>query len=87
MGIPRSELKAGVEPFHSITTNSSTIPLGQIELLVTFGAPENFHTYMMIFDVTDFEMMYNVILDHPMLGKFMAVVHYAYQTLKIPNPK
>ncbi|XP_062188882.1 uncharacterized protein LOC133892185 [Phragmites australis] len=31
-------------------------------------------------------MAYNVILGHPMLGKFMAGVHYAYQALKIPGP-
>ncbi|XP_062230332.1 uncharacterized protein LOC133928065 [Phragmites australis] len=63
------------------------MPLSQIELPVTFGTPNNFQTEKLTFDVVDFKMMYNVILDRPMLGKFMAVVHYAYQTLKIPSPK
>ena len=81
MGIQRSELKTGVESFHSITPNSSTMPLGQIELLVTFGLPDNFYTEKLTFDVADFKTVYNVILGRPMLGKFMAVVHYAYQVL------
>ena len=85
MGISRSELKAGAEPFHGITPISSNIPLGQIELPVTFGELNKFRTEKLTFDVADFEMAYNVILSRPMLGKFMAMVHYAYQTLKIPG--
>ncbi|XP_062217680.1 uncharacterized protein LOC133917865 [Phragmites australis] len=63
------------------------MPLGQIELSVTFGMLDNFHTKKLTFDVADFEMAYNVIQGHLMLGKFMAVVHYTYQTLKILGPK
>ncbi|XP_062230322.1 uncharacterized protein LOC133928048 [Phragmites australis] len=63
------------------------MPLSQIKLSITFGMPDNFCTEKLTFDVTDFETTYNMILSHPMLGKFMAVVHYAYQTLKILGPK
>ncbi|XP_062213689.1 uncharacterized protein LOC133914644 [Phragmites australis] len=87
MGVQRSELKVGVEPFHGITPNSSTMPLGQVELLVTFGTPDNFRIERLTFNVVNFKMTYNVILGHPILGKFMTVVHYAYHTLKIPGPK
>ncbi|XP_062186645.1 uncharacterized protein LOC133890210 [Phragmites australis] len=62
------------------------MPLGRIKLPVTFGMPNKLRTEKLIFDVADFEMAYNVILDRPMLDKFMAVVHYDYQTLKIPGP-
>ncbi|XP_062193491.1 uncharacterized protein LOC133896864 [Phragmites australis] len=86
MGIQRTELRTGVKPFHGTTPNSSIMPLGQIELSVTFGMLNNFRTEKLTFDVTDFETMYNVILGRPMLGKFMAVVHCAYQTLKISGP-
>ncbi|XP_062224554.1 uncharacterized protein LOC133923125 [Phragmites australis] len=48
---------------------------------------DNFHTEKLTFNVVDFEMAYNVILERPMLGKFTAVVHYAYQMLKILGPK
>ncbi|XP_062202021.1 uncharacterized protein LOC133904544 [Phragmites australis] len=86
MGIQGSELRIGIEPFDGITPKSLTMPLVQIELRVTFGTPNNFHTEKLTFDVADFETAYNVILGCPMLSKFMAVVHYAYQTLKIPGP-
>ncbi|XP_062227313.1 uncharacterized protein LOC133925389 [Phragmites australis] len=81
------KLKAGAEHFRGITTNSSTIPLCQIELLVTFGAPDKFHTKKLTFDVGYFKMTYNVILGCPMLDKFMVMVHYAYHVVKIPSPK
>ncbi|XP_062232812.1 uncharacterized protein LOC133930136 [Phragmites australis] len=87
MGVQMSEPKAGVEPVHAITPNSSTMPLGQIELLVTFDMPDNFRTEKLTFDVTDFEMAYNVILGRSMIGKFMEVVHYTYQMLNILGPK
>ncbi|XP_062208981.1 uncharacterized protein LOC133910687 [Phragmites australis] len=35
----------------------------------------------------DFEIAYNVILGCLMLDKFMAIVHYVYQALKILGPK
>ena len=41
------------------------MPLGQIELLVTFGMPNNFRTEKLTFDVADFEIAYNVILGCP----------------------
>ena len=78
MGIQRSELKARVVPFHSITSNSLTMPLGQIELPVMFGMPNNFCIEKLTFDVMDFDTAYIVILGCPMLGKFMVVVHDAY---------
>ncbi|XP_062180681.1 uncharacterized protein LOC133885060 [Phragmites australis] len=61
MGISRTKLKTRAEPFHGITPKSSNMPLGQIELPVTFGTPNNFHTEKLTFDVTDFEMAYNTI--------------------------
>ncbi|XP_062179587.1 uncharacterized protein LOC133884247 [Phragmites australis] len=59
------------------------MPLDRIKLPVMFGTPDNFRTEKLTFDFADFETVYIVILGHPMLGKFMVVVHYAYQMLKI----
>ncbi|XP_062213705.1 uncharacterized protein LOC133914665 [Phragmites australis] len=87
MGNQSLELKTEAEPFHDITPNLSTMPLVQIELLVMFGEPDNFCTEKLNFDVVDFKITYNVILGRPMPGRFMAVVHYVYQVLKIPDPK
>ncbi|XP_062230315.1 uncharacterized protein LOC133928040 [Phragmites australis] len=87
MGIPRTELKTWVEPFHGITPNSSTMPLGQIKLHITISVPDNFCIEKVTFDVTDVETTYNVIIGPPMVGRFMDVVLHAYQALKIPGPK
>ncbi|XP_062224565.1 uncharacterized protein LOC133923140 [Phragmites australis] len=57
------------------------MPLGQIELPVTFSVPDNFCIEKLTFDVADLKTAYNVILGCPMLGKFMVVVHYAHQSL------
>jgi hypothetical protein len=44
MGIPRSELTPSNQPFHGITPESSSKPLGKITLAVTFGQANNFGT-------------------------------------------
>ena len=73
-------------PFVGVTPGMA-MPLGQIELLVTFGMPDNFRTEKVIFDVADSHLPYNGILGRPALAKFMAVTHYAYLTMKMPGPK
>jgi len=67
-------------------TDGKTLPLGQVELLVTFCGRDNFRTENNTFDVAHFDLPYNAILGRPALAKFMATVHYAYKTLKIPGP-
>ena len=58
--------------------------LGKITLPVTFGGPENFRTEEIVFDITDTSLPYNGILGRPVLAKFMAVSHFAYNMMKIP---
>jgi hypothetical protein len=72
-------------PFYGVT-DGKMIPLGQVELPVTFGERDNFRTENVVFDVAHFDLPYNAILGCPALAKFMAAVHYAYSTLKIPGP-
>ena len=67
-------------------TDGKTVPLGQIELPVTFGGRDNFRTENITFDVAHFDLPYNAILGRPVLAKFMAEVHYAYNTLKLLSP-
>ena len=45
----------------------------------------NYQTEKIVFDVVDLPLPYNGILGHPALAKFMAVSHYAYNTLKMPG--
>jgi hypothetical protein len=72
-------------PFCGVT-NGKTLSLGQIDLPVTFGRHDNFHTESITFHVAYFDLPYNAILGRPALAKFMAAVHYAYNVLKIPGP-
>ena len=37
--------------------------------------------------MVDFKTAYNTILGRPTLSRFMAVVHYTYQCVKISGPK
>nr|ABF96095.1 retrotransposon protein, putative, Ty3-gypsy subclass [Oryza sativa Japonica Group] len=87
MGIPRSELTPTDQPFHGITPQSSSKPMGKITLHVTFGQANNFRTEQITFDVAEFDTAYNAIIGRTALAKFMAASHYAYQVLKMPGPK
>src|SRR6266508_482040 len=85
MQIPHTTLRPSM-PFYSISPGAST-PLGQVDLAVTFGSPDNFRTEMVTFDVPHFEIPYNAILGWPSLAKFMASAHYAYMVIKMPSPQ
>nr|AAT77833.1 putative gag-pol precursor [Oryza sativa Japonica Group] len=69
------------------TPQSSSKPLGKITLPVTFGQASNFRTEQITFDVIEFDIAYNAIIGRTALAKFMAASHYAYQVLKMPEPK
>nr|AAL31060.1 putative gag-pol precursor [Oryza sativa Japonica Group]AAP54365.1 retrotransposon protein, putative, Ty3-gypsy subclass [Oryza sativa Japonica Group] len=87
MGIPQSELTPTDQPFHGITPQSSSRPLGKITLPVTFGQANNFRTEQITFDVAEFDTAYNTIIRRTALAKFIAASHYAYQVLKMPGSK
>nr|CAD40314.2 OSJNBb0013O03.9 [Oryza sativa Japonica Group] len=87
MGIPLGELTPTDQPFHGITPQSSSKPLGKIMLPVTFGQASNFRTEQITFHVVEFDTAYNAIIGRTALAKFMAASHYAYQVLKMPGPK
>jgi hypothetical protein len=42
---------------------------------------------MLTFEVASFNIEYNYILGRPFLLKFMAVIHTAYATIKMPGPR
>jgi hypothetical protein len=42
MGISRTQLRPSKAPFHGIVPRKRALPLGQIDLSVTFGDPSNF---------------------------------------------
>jgi hypothetical protein len=47
----------------------------------------NKHREMLTFEVAIFNIRYNCILGKPFLLKFMAIIHTAYATMKMPDLK
>ncbi|XP_025828732.1 uncharacterized protein LOC112903727 [Panicum hallii] len=78
MGISRSKLCASVFPFLGIVLGMRAYPLGNIDLLVTFGDRSNFGTETLIFEVVEFEVSYHAILRRPCYAMFMAVPNCNY---------
>jgi hypothetical protein len=62
-------------------------PLGQIDLLITFGDVRNFRIEILTFEVVGFSGTYHAILGTSAYAKFMVVPNYTYLKLKIPGPK
>jgi hypothetical protein len=87
MGIPRSALRSLTAPFHGVVPGIEALPLGQIDLPVTFGDVQNFCTETLTFEVVEFSGTYHAIFGRPTYAKFMVVPYYTYLKLKIPGPK
>jgi hypothetical protein len=51
-----------------------------------FGTPENYRTEIVIFDVEEVNLPFNVIMGRPTLYQFVAITHYRYLVLKMPLP-
>ena len=81
--VPYEQLQP-TKPFLGVT-DGSTVPIGQVRLLVTFGQRNNYRTELIDFDVTHIRLSYNAILGYLALAKFMAVTHHGYNILKMPG--
>ena len=62
MGISKSRLRNDASPFHGVVPGHRTHPLGQIDLRVCFGIPDNFRREVLTFDVVGFPGTYHAIL-------------------------
>jgi len=62
------------------------VPLGQINLPVTFGDLSNYRTETLTFEVVGFYGTYHAILGRPCYAKFIAVPNYTYLKMKMPDP-
>jgi hypothetical protein len=87
MGIDRSRLRQSGAPFHGVVPGTQAVPIGQVDLPVTFGTPSNYRKETLTFEVVAFPGVYHAILGRPCYAKFMAVPNYTYLKLKIPGPK
>ena len=62
MGIDRSRVRTTKAPFHGIVLGKQAIPLGQIDLPITFGDPTNYRMETLTFEVVGFHGTYHAIL-------------------------
>ncbi|XP_066396199.1 uncharacterized protein [Miscanthus floridulus] len=62
------------------------MPLGPIDLPITFRDPFNYRMETLTFEVVRFPKTFHAILGHPCYMKFMAVPNYTYLKLKILGP-
>jgi hypothetical protein len=74
-------------PFHRVVPRMEALPIGKIDLPVTFGDMRNFRTETLTFEVVGFSGTYHAILRRAAYAKVMAVPNYTYLKLKIPGPK
>jgi hypothetical protein len=87
MGLKLSDLTLVHDTFHVIILGQASTPIGRIDLEVSCGTGENKRREMLTFEVASFDIEYNCILGRPFLLRFMAVIHTAYATIKMPSPR
>jgi hypothetical protein len=87
LGVALKELHESDTPFFGIVPTEGEYPLRHIYMPVTFGAPENYITEFLRFEVASFDCGYNAIIDRQGLVKFMAIPHYSYMILKMSGPQ
>jgi hypothetical protein len=86
LGIGLDQLRPSTTPFHGIAPGKRVQPLGQIDLPVWFGMPDNFRKETLTFEVVGFRGAYHAILGRPCYAKFMEVPNYTYLKMKMPGP-
>jgi hypothetical protein len=87
MGLNLTDLTPVHDTFHGVIPGQTSTPIGRIDLKVSCGTGENKRQEMLTFEVASFDIGYNCILGRPFLLKFMAVIHTAYVTVKMPDPR
>ena len=65
MGIDRARIRPTEVPFHGIMPRKQAMPLGQIDLPITFGSPSNYRMETLTFEVVGFHRTYHAILGWP----------------------
>jgi hypothetical protein len=87
LGIGLDQLRLSTTPFHGVASGKRVQPLGQIDLPVWFGTPDNFRKETLTFEVVGFRGAYHAILGRSCYAKFMAVLNYTYLKMNMPGPK
>jgi hypothetical protein len=87
MSLNLSDLTPVHDMFYEVIPGQTSIPIGCIDLEVSCRTGENKRREMLTFEVASFDIGYNCILRMSFLLKFMAVIHIAYATVKMPCPR
>jgi hypothetical protein len=87
MGIRLDQLRPSTTLFHGVAPGKRVQPLGQIDLHIWFGKPDNFRKETLTFEVVGFRGAYHAILGRPSCANFMAVPNYTYLKMKMSGPK
>jgi hypothetical protein len=87
LGIGLDQLWPSTTSFHGVASGKRVQPLGQIDLPVWFGTPDNVRKETLTFEVVGFRGAYHAILGRPCYAKFMAVPNYTYLKMKMSGPK
>jgi hypothetical protein len=87
MGLKLSDPTPIHDTFHGIIPGQASTPIGRIDMEVSYGTGENKCSEMLTFKIASFDIGYNCILGRPFLFRFMAVIHTAYATIKMPGPR
>jgi hypothetical protein len=87
LGIGLDQLRPSMTPFHGVAQGKRVQPLGQIDLPVWFGTPDNFCKETLTFEMVGFRGAYHAILRRPCYTKFVAVPNYSYLKMKMSGPK
>jgi hypothetical protein len=87
MGLNLVDLTPVHDTFHGVILGQLSTPIGHIDIEVSYGSGDNKRIEMLTFKFTNFNIDYNYILGRPFLLKFMALIHTAYATMKMPGLK
>jgi hypothetical protein len=87
IGLNLADLTMVHDMFHGVIPGPLSTPIRCIDLEVSYGSGDNKRRNMLTFEVASFDIDYNCILWRPFLLKFMAVIHTAYATMKMPGLK
>jgi hypothetical protein len=87
LGTGLDRLRPSTTPFNGVAPGKRVQPLGQIDLAVWFGTPDNFCKETLTFEVVGFRGAYHAILGRPCYAKFMAIPNYTCLKMKMPGPK
>ena len=76
LGINRAQLQPSVGRFHCVVRGKKALPVGQIDLPVSFGTVANFGKEVLTFEVVGFRGTYHAIIGRSGYAKFMDIPNY-----------